>query len=199
MGPSPQNTLHEILCPYNTMDEDRVLLGRGADHAGARPLTLAWGHLLRRKPSPCPPRPETMLGDTAVAVHPEDERYRDLVGLTLTLPVLGRQIPVIADARVDKEFATGALKVTPAHDFTDFEIGKEHGLPMISVLDEQARMTQEAGLYQGLDRYECRAKLVEDLRQSGTLIGVEPYKIVLGHCYRCRTVVEPLLSIQWFV
>ena len=144
-------------------------------------------------------RPETMLGDTAVAVHPEDERYRDLVGLTLTLPVLGRQIPVIADVRVDKEFATGALKVTPAHDFTDFEIGKEHGLPMISVLDEQARMTKEAGPYQGLDRYECRTKLVEDLRQSGTLIGVEPYKIVLGHCYRCHTVVEPLLSIQWFV
>src|SRR3989442_8682118 len=97
-------------------------------------------------------RPETMLGDTAVAVHPEDERYHDLVGLTLTLPVLGRQIPVIADARVDKEFATGALKVTPAHDFTDFEIGKEHGLPMISVLDEQAHMTPEAGPYQGLDR-----------------------------------------------
>jgi valyl-tRNA synthetase len=144
-------------------------------------------------------RPETMLGDTAVAVHPEDERYRDVLGHTLILPVLGRQIPVIADARVDKEFGTGALKVTPAHDFTDFDIGREHNLPMISVLDEQARMTQEAGPYQGMDRYACRTKLVEELQQSGVLVRIEPYKTMLGHCYRCRTVVEPFLSTQWFV
>jgi valyl-tRNA synthetase len=144
-------------------------------------------------------RPETMLGDTAVAVHPEDERYQDLIGKTLTLPVLGRQIPVIADPHVDKEFGTGALKVTPAHDFTDFDIGKAHGLEAISVFDEQARMTKDAGPYVGMDRYECRAKLVEDLRQSGALIRTEPYKIMLGHCYRCRTVVEPFLSYQWFV
>jgi valyl-tRNA synthetase len=144
-------------------------------------------------------RPETMLGDTAVAVHPDDERYRDLLGQTLTLPVLDRQIPVIADERVDKEFGTGALKVTPAHDFTDFEIGKEHNLPAVSVLDEKARMTQEAGPYVGMDRYECRTKLVEDLRQSGVLIAHEPYKIMLGRCYRCQTVVEPFLSTQWFV
>ena len=144
-------------------------------------------------------RPETMLGDTAVAVHPEDERYRDLIGKTLTLPIIGRQIPVIADAHVDKEFGTGALKVTPAHDFTDFEIGKAHGLATISILDEQARMTAEAGPYVGMDRYACRAQLVEDLQQSGALIRTEPYKIMLGHCYRCRTVVEPFLSDQWFV
>ena len=144
-------------------------------------------------------RPETMLGDTAVAVHPEDERYRDWIGQTVTLPVLGRQIPVIADARVDKEFGTGVLKVTPAHDFTDFDIGREHSLPMISVFDELARMTNEAGPYVGMDRYECRSKLVEDLQQSGALLRVEPYKIMLGHCYRCRTVVEPFLSTQWFV
>jgi valyl-tRNA synthetase len=144
-------------------------------------------------------RPETMLGDTAVAVHPEDERYRELVGQTLTLPILGRQIPLIADTRVDKEFGTGALKVTPAHDFTDFEIGKEHGLPAISVLDEKAHMTSEAGPYTGMDRYECRTKLVEDLQQSGALIRTEPYKIMLGRCYRCQTVVEPFLSTQWFV
>jgi len=144
-------------------------------------------------------RPETMLGDTAVAVHPEDERYCDLVGKTLTLPILGRQIPVIADTRVDKEFGTGALKVTPAHDFTDFEIGKQHSLESISILDEQARMTTEAGPYAGMDRYACRTKLVEDLQQSGALIRTEPYKIMLGHCYRCRTVVEPFLSYQWFV
>jgi valyl-tRNA synthetase len=144
-------------------------------------------------------RPETMLGDTAVAVHPEDERYRDWIGKTLTLPILGREIPVIADEHVDKEFGTGALKVTPAHDFTDFEIGKSHGLPSVSVLDEHACMTTEAGPYSGMDRYDCRTKLVEDLQQSGALIKVEPYKIMLGHCYRCQTVVEPFLSNQWFV
>jgi len=144
-------------------------------------------------------RPETMLGDTAVAVHPEDERYRDLVGQTLTLPILGRQIPLIVDTRVDKDFGTGALKVTPAHDFIDFEIGREHSLPAISVLNEKAHMTHEAGPYTGMDRYECRTKLVADLQQSGALIHTEPYKIMLGRCYRCQTVVEPFLSTQWFV
>lgn len=144
-------------------------------------------------------RPETMLGDTAVAVDPEDERYRDLVGKALILPVLARRIPVIADGRVDREFGTGALKVTPAHDFIDFEIGQQHGLEMISVMDEQARMTKAAGPYIGLDRYECRQKLVEELQRSGVLIRTEPYKLLLGHCYRCRTVVEPFLSTQWFV
>ncbi|MSQ47802.1 MAG: valine--tRNA ligase [Deltaproteobacteria bacterium] len=144
-------------------------------------------------------RPETLLGDTAVAVHPEDERYRDLIGKMLTLPLVGREIPVIADTHADKEFGTGALKVTPAHDFTDFEIGKQHGLEAISILDEQARMTTEAGSYVGMDRYACRTKIVEDLQQSGALIRTEPYKIMLGHCYRCRTVVEPFLSNQWFV
>ena len=144
-------------------------------------------------------RPETMLGDTAVAVHPEDERYHDWIGKTLTLPILGREIPVIADERVDKEFGTGALKVTPAHDFTDFDIGRSHSLPSISILDEKARMTSEAGPYVGMDRYECRKKLVDDLQQSGALVKTEPYKIMLGHCYRCQTVVEPFLSNQWFV
>jgi valyl-tRNA synthetase len=144
-------------------------------------------------------RPETMLGDTAVAVHPHDARYHDLIGQTVMLPVLGRHIPVIADTRVDKEFGTGALKVTPAHDFTDFEIGREHNLPLISIFDEQGRMTSEAGPYEGMDRYGCRARLVEDLQRSGVLLRTEPYRLVLGHCYRCRTVVEPFLSTQWFV
>ena len=144
-------------------------------------------------------RPETMLGDTAVAVHPEDERYRGWIGKTLTLPILGREIPVIADERVDKDFGTGALKVTPAHDFTDFDIGRSHSLPSISILDEKARMTSEAGPYVGMDRYECRKKIVDDLQQSGALVKTEPYKIMLGHCYRCQTVVEPFLSNQWFV
>jgi valyl-tRNA synthetase len=144
-------------------------------------------------------RPETMLGDTAVAVHPEDERYRDWIGKTLTLPILGREIPVIADEHVDKEFGTGALKVTPAHDFTDFDIGRTHSLPSISILDEKARMTSEAGPYVGMDRYDCRKQIVEDLQQAGVLVRTEPYKIMLGHCYRCQTVVEPFLSNQWFV
>ena len=144
-------------------------------------------------------RPETMLGDTAVAVHPEDERYRNWIGKTLTLPIVGREIPVIADDHVDKDFGTGALKVTPAHDFTDFDIGRTHSLPSISILDEKARMTSEAGPYVGMDRYECRKQLVDDLQQSGVLIKTEPYKIMLGHCYRCQTVVEPFLSNQWFV
>ncbi len=144
-------------------------------------------------------RPETMLGDTAVAVHPDDERYHDWIGKTLQLPVLGRVIPIIADAHVDKEFGTGVLKITPAHDFTDFEIGKTHGLPSISVMDERACMTEEAGPYAGMDRYDCRKKLIEDLQQSGALVKVEPYKIMLGRCYRCQTVVEPFLSNQWFV
>ncbi|MBI3245740.1 MAG: valine--tRNA ligase [Deltaproteobacteria bacterium] len=144
-------------------------------------------------------RPETLLGDTAVAVHPEDERYREWIGKTLTLPVLGREIPIIADTHVDKDFGTGALKVTPAHDFADFEIGKTHGLPSIAVMDGRACMTSEAGPYTGMDRYDCRKKIVEDLRQSGVLVKVEPYKIMLGHCYRCQTVVEPFLSNQWFV
>ncbi len=121
------------------------------------------------------------------------------IGKTLTLPILGREIPVIADEHVDKEFGTGALKVTPAHDFTDFDIGRTHSLPSISILDEKARMTSEAGPYVGMDRYECRKQLVEDLQQSGVLIKTEPYKIMLGHCYRCQTVVEPFLSNQWFV
>lgn len=144
-------------------------------------------------------RPETLLGDTAVAVHPEDARYGDWVGKMLTLPILGREIPIIADTHVDKEFGTGALKVTPAHDFTDFDIGKTHGLPSISVMDEKAQMTSEAGPYAGMDRYDCRTHVVEDLQQAGVLIKTEPYKIMLGHCYRCQTVVEPFLSNQWFV
>ena len=106
---------------------------------------------------------------------------------------------MIADERVDKDFGTGALKVTPAHDFTDFDIGRSHSLPSISILDEKARMTSEAGPYVGMDRYECRKKLVDDLQQSGALVKTEPYKIMLGHCYRCQTVVEPFLSNQWFV
>jgi len=144
-------------------------------------------------------RPETMLGDTAVAVNPEDERYRSLVGRWALLPILGRRIPVIADPYVDPHFGTGALKVTPAHDPYDFEISQRHGLPLVKVIDQEGRMTEEAGPYKGLDRFECRRKLLEDLQREGLLVKVEPYRHAVGHCYRCQTIVEPMLSVQWFV
>ncbi|MFW6054762.1 MAG: valine--tRNA ligase [Thermodesulfobacteriota bacterium] len=145
-------------------------------------------------------RPETMLGDTAVAVHPEDERYRDSVGRMVELPLTGRRIPVIADTYVDSEFGSGCLKVTPAHDPNDFELGQRHGLDSIRVIDDEGRMTKEAkGAYTGLDRFECRKKVVQDLRAAGLLVKQEEYVHKAGHCYRCRTVIEPNLSRQWFV
>ena len=144
-------------------------------------------------------RPETMLGDTAVAVNPEDERYHAVVGKKIILPVIDREIPVIADPYVDVEFGTGCLKITPAHDFNDFEIGLKHGLEQIKVIDETGRMNENAGLYQGMDRFECREKIVADFERDGVLIKIEDYPHVVGHCYRCKTIVEPNLSLQWFV
>ncbi|MCG0278161.1 MAG: valine--tRNA ligase [Thermanaeromonas sp.] len=144
-------------------------------------------------------RPETMLGDTAVAVHPDDERYRKFIGRTVILPLLNREIPVIADEYVDPSFGTGAVKITPAHDPNDFEIGKRHGLPSITVIGKDAIMTAEAGPYKGLDRYACREKVVEDLEKQGYLVKVEEHTHAVGHCYRCGTVIEPLVSPQWFV
>ncbi|SMB92614.1 valyl-tRNA synthetase [Thermanaeromonas toyohensis ToBE] len=144
-------------------------------------------------------RPETMLGDTAVAVHPDDERYREFVGRTVILPLLNREIPVIADEYVDPSFGTGAVKITPAHDPNDFEVGRRHGLPSITVIGKDAIMTTEAGPYVGLDRYTCREKVVKDLETQGYLIKVEEHTHAVGHCYRCGTVIEPLVSPQWFV
>jgi len=144
-------------------------------------------------------RPETMLGDTAVAVNPEDERYHAVVGKKVILPVIDREIPVIADPYVDVEFGTGCLKITPAHDFNDFEIGLKHGLEQIKVIDEIGRMNENAGPYQGMDRFECREKIVKDFERDGVLIKIEEYHHVVGHCYRCKTIVEPNLSLQWFV
>ena len=144
-------------------------------------------------------RPETMLGDTAVAVNPEDERYHEVVGKKVILPVIDREIPVIADPYVDVEFGTGCLKITPAHDFNDFEIGLKHGLEQIKVIDETGRMNENAGPYQGMDRFECREKIVKDFERDGVLIKIEDYPHVVGHCYRCKTIVEPNLSLQWFV
>jgi valyl-tRNA synthetase len=144
-------------------------------------------------------RPETLLGDTAVAVHPEDKRYLKYQGATLKLPVLGRPIPVIADPYVAPEFGTGALKITPAHDFNDFEVAKRHDLPAVKVINETGHMTEAAGPYLGLDRFVCREQILKDLKRDGLLIKVEPYTVPVGHCYRCKTVVEPLVSKQWFV
>src|SRR5580658_6616785 len=144
-------------------------------------------------------RPETMLGDTAVAVNAKDERYRDLHGKTVQLPLMNRQLPVILDDLADPQFGTGAVKVTPAHDPNDFEAGKRHNLPRIKVIDENGRMTAEAGPYAGLDRFEARRRVVEDLERLGLLEKVEPYALAIGKCDRCKTVVEPLISTQWFV
>jgi valyl-tRNA synthetase len=144
-------------------------------------------------------RPETMLGDVAVAVNPLDERYQHLIGKTLRLPLMGREIPVIADEWVKSDFGTGAVKVTPAHDPNDFAIGQRHHLPAISVMDETAHMNGEAGAYQGLDRYAARKKILEDLEAQGLLGAAREHINAIGHCDRCKTVVEPRLSTQWFV
>jgi len=144
-------------------------------------------------------RPETMLGDTAVAVHPDDERYRDAVGKTVVLPLLERRIPIVADAYVDPEFGSGAVKVTPAHDPNDFEIGLRHDLERVKVIGEDGRMTGAAGLYAGLDRYECREAVVRDLEKQGLLLEVEEHRHAVGHCHRCDSAVEPLVSKQWYV
>jgi valyl-tRNA synthetase len=145
-------------------------------------------------------RPETMLGDTAVAVHPDDERYKALHGKTVLLPLMNRKIPVITDGRVDKDFGTGGVKVTPAHDPVDFELGKLHGLEQIIVIDGSGKMTDTAGAeFKGLDRFECRRRVVERLRELGLLVKVEDYPHMVGHHDRCKTVIEPYLSWQWFV
>ena len=145
-------------------------------------------------------RPETMLGDTAVAVSPKDERYADLVGATLLLPIVSREIPVVADDFVDPEFGTGAVKVTPAHDQNDYAMGQRHDLPQVKVIDQHARMTADAGAeFEGLDRYEAREKVVAKFEGLGLLEKIADYEFSISQCARCRTVVEPLLSVQWFL
>ncbi len=144
-------------------------------------------------------RPETMLGDTAVAVHPDDERYKHLIGKTVTLPIVGREIPIIADDYVDMEFGSGAVKITPAHDPNDFEIGNRHNLERILVMNEDGTMNENAGKYQGLDRFECRKQIVKDLQEQGVLFKIEDHVHTVGHSERSGAVVEPYLSTQWFV
>ena len=144
-------------------------------------------------------RPETMLGDVAVAVNPKDERYKDMIGEILTLPIVGREMPIVADDFVDPSFGTGAVKVTPAHDPNDFEMGKRHNLTPIVVIQENGVMNEHAGEYEGQDRFECRNALVEELKLKKYIEMVTPHKHSVGHCYRCHTVIEPYISNQWFV
>ena len=144
-------------------------------------------------------RPETILGDTAVAVHPEDERYAALVGKTVVIPVVGREIPIVADAYVEMEFGTGAVKITPAHDPNDFEVGARCGLPVLRVLTDDGYINEMGGAYAGLAALECRKRLVADIEAAGNLLKVEPYRHNVGTCYRCHSTVEPLVSKQWFV
>ncbi|NLM11910.1 MAG: valine--tRNA ligase [Clostridiaceae bacterium] len=144
-------------------------------------------------------RPETMLGDTAVAVHPEDERYNRFIGKTVILPLVNREIPVIADEYVEKEFGTGVVKITPAHDPNDFEVGKRHNLPVIDVMNDNATMNENAGSYNGLDRYEARKRIVAELEKLGLLEKTKSHTHNVGTCYRCSTVIEPKVSKQWFV
>lgn len=144
-------------------------------------------------------RPETLLGDTAVAVNPEDERYQDLIGKTLILPLVGREIPVVADHYVDKEFGTGCVKITPAHDPNDFEVGKRHNLPEINVLNDDATINKNGGKYQGMDRYEARKQMVQELEEQGLLVKVVPHSHNVGTHDRCSATVEPMVKQQWFV
>ena len=144
-------------------------------------------------------RPETMLGDTAVAVHPDDERYAGMIGKKIMLPLMNREIPIIADDYVDMEYGTGAVKITPAHDPNDFEMGLRHNLPQITVIGKDARMTEAAGEYAGLDRYDCRKAVVEAMDKLGLLVKIEDISHAVGECYRCGSVIEPLISPQWFV
>ena len=144
-------------------------------------------------------RPETMMGDTGVAVNPEDERFKHLVGKTCILPIMNREIPIVADDYVELGFGTGAVKMTPAHDPNDFEVGLRHNLETIRVISDDGRINENGGPYNGMDRYECRKQLVKDLEEQGYLVKTEDYSHNVGTCYRCGSDVEPLISAQWFV
>ncbi|MDE5721596.1 MAG: valine--tRNA ligase [Clostridia bacterium] len=144
-------------------------------------------------------RPETMFGDTAVAVNPNDTRYKHLIGKNVILPVVNKPVPIVGDEHADMEFGTGVVKITPAHDPNDFEVGLRHSLPVVRVMNDDGTMNSLAGKYEGMDRYECRKKLVEELKTLGNLVSIEPHAHNVGHCYRCGTTVEPIVSKQWFV
>jgi len=144
-------------------------------------------------------RPETMLGDTGVAVNPNDERYKNLVGKTVTLPLMNREIPIVADDYVDMEFGTGVVKMTPAHDPNDFEVGERQSLEVLNIMTDDGKINENGGKYAGLDRFEARKTILEDLDGLGLLVKTKTHNHSVGHCYRCDTIVEPRVSKQWFV
>jgi valyl-tRNA synthetase len=184
--PAARTALSDIEVEYKEV--------KGALHHMRYPLQDGSGHI-----TVATTRPETMLGDTGIAVHPDDERYKHLVGKTVFLPIIGREIPIFADEYVDMDFGSGAVKVTPAHDPNDFEMGLRHNLEMISVMDESATMNENAGPYQGLDRFECRKQILKDLQEQDVLFKIEEHIHSVGHSERSGAVVEPFLSTQWFV
>ncbi|WP_188206294.1 valine--tRNA ligase [Alkalibacillus aidingensis] len=184
--PSTQTALSDIEVIYKEV--------QGAFYHMKYPLKDGSGHI-----EVATTRPETMLGDTAVAVHPDDERYQHLIGQKVTLPIIGREIEIVADDYVDMEFGSGAVKITPAHDPNDFEIGNRHNLERVLVMNEDGSMNENAGKYKGLDRFECRKQIVEDLQNEGVLFKIEEHTHQVGHSERSDAVVEPYLSTQWFV
>ncbi|WP_066311562.1 valine--tRNA ligase [Bacillus sp. FJAT-29814] len=184
--PSTKTALSDIEVIYKDV--------QGAFYHMNYPLTDGSGHI-----EVATTRPETMLGDTAVAVHPEDDRYKHLIGKTVKLPIVGREIPIVADDYVDMEFGSGAVKITPAHDPNDFELGNRHNLERVLVMNEDGTMNANAGKYQGLDRFECRKQIVKDLQEQGVLFKIEDHLHSVGHSERSGAVVEPYLSTQWFV
>ena len=184
--PSTKTALSDIEVIYKDV--------QGAFYHMNYPLADGSGHI-----EVATTRPETMLGDTAVAVHPEDERYKHLIGKTVILPIVGREIPIVGDDYVDMEFGSGAVKITPAHDPNDFEVGNRHNLERILVMNEDGSMNDKAGKYQGLDRFECRKQIVKDLQEQGVLFKIEEHMHSVGHSERSGAVVEPYLSTQWFV
>lgn len=184
--PSTKTALSDIEVIYKDV--------QGAFYHMKYPLADGSGHI-----EVATTRPETMLGDTAVAVHPEDDRYKHLIGKTVILPITGREIPIVGDDYVDMEFGSGAVKITPAHDPNDFEIGNRHNLERILVMNEDGTMNANAGKYQGLDRFECRKQIVKDLQEQGVLFKIEDHLHSVGHSERSGAVVEPYLSTQWFV
>jgi valyl-tRNA synthetase len=184
--PSTKTALSDIEVIYKDV--------QGAFYHMNYPLADGSGHI-----EVATTRPETMLGDTAVAVHPEDERYKHLIGKTVILPIVGREIPIVGDDYVDMEFGSGAVKITPAHDPNDFEVGNRHNLERVLVMNEDGSMNEKAGKYQGLDRFECRKQIVKDLQEQGVLFKIEEHMHSVGHSERSGAVVEPYLSTQWFV
>jgi valyl-tRNA synthetase len=184
--PAARTALSDIEVEYKEV--------QGALYHLQYPLKSGQGHI-----TVATTRPETMLGDTAVAVHPEDERYKHLIGQMLVLPIVGREIPIIGDEYVDREFGSGAVKITPAHDPNDFEVGTRHDLPQVLVMDESGKMNDNAGPYNGQDRFECRKAIVANLKEQGVLLKIEEHTHQVGHSERSGAVIEPYLSTQWFV